>query len=86
MQREGLWFVVVNDPEHDFDLMQEASIDDWTAADMRKVNGKWFVTFFPKEAPKGVWCELTWETFLRISQKFTEFVREMESYQGKEVD
>jgi hypothetical protein len=76
MRQNELRFVVVNDPEHDFDLMQEAQLGDWTVADVRKVDGRWFITFFPLSQTGE--CEIPWEMFLKISQRFAQFINEME--------
>jgi broad specificity phosphatase PhoE len=76
MKQNELQFMVVNDPEHDFDLMQEAQLGDWTVADVRKVGGRWLITFFPPWQEGR--CEIPWETFLKISQRFTGFIHEME--------
>ena len=76
MRQLELHFVVVNDPEHGFDLMQEAQLGDWTVADIRKVDERWLITFFPPA--QGGQCEITWETFLEISRQFTSFIHEME--------
>lgn len=48
MEQKSLHFIVVNDAEHDFDLMMEVSMgtDSRSIADIRRVSGIWFITFF----------------------------------------
>ena len=70
-------FTIVNDPEHDFNLMMEVSTDNNSSsvADVRKASGIWLITFFCREHQ----LELEWESMLKIMQKFADFVQEMES-------
>ena len=77
MEQESVHFVVVNDPEHDFDLMMEVSMgsDSRSIADIRRVSRSWFITFFCQ----GRELEIQWETFLAISKKFAGFIQEIES-------
>lgn len=77
MEQKSLHFVVVNDPEHDFDLMMEVSRgnDSRSIADLRRIHGDWFITFFCQEPG----LELDWKAFLTLSEKFADFIEEMES-------
>lgn len=84
MEHTSLHFIVVNDPEHDFDLMMEVSMgtDSRSIADIRRISRRWFITFFCQ----GRELELQWETFQTISQSFADFMQEMDSVSNSEED
>jgi peroxiredoxin len=76
MPQEKLQFVIANNPASDFELVLEVEIDGWTAADIHAVNGQWVVTFFPSPKQETGGCELPWEIFQQIFEKFRQFMRE----------
>ena len=72
MQQEHLRFVVTDDFDLKFTLIQEAWIGEREVADLRRVDGEWRITFFPE----GQFCELSWQTLTEIYQTFSKFVSE----------
>lgn len=72
MEQKRLNFVIANDSSLDFDLIEEAWIGEQEVADVRRVNNKWQITFFPE----GKFCELSWQDFTEIYQQFSRFVTE----------
>lgn len=70
MQNRQLEFVVVNDPENDFEIMQEVWLDNQQIADLRLVEGEWKVTFFSKDGMS----ETPWILFEEIHQAFQKFI------------
>lgn len=72
MNESTLKFVVTNDPELNFDLVQEAWINDRLTADVRYVNGNWQVTFFQNNQ----FCEISWTAFEEIHKAFSKFINE----------
>lgn len=66
-----LRFVITNDPTLDFDLIQEAWIDDQLVADISQTDGVWHVRFFPQEK----YCELDWYSLSEIHQTFFTFTQ-----------
>ncbi|MBC6424072.1 MAG: hypothetical protein GDA43_18055 [Hormoscilla sp. SP5CHS1] len=67
-----LEFVVTNDPELDFDLVQEVWLADRLIAVLRQVAGDWQVTFIPD----GDFCQLSWQDLMEIRQAFSIFISE----------
>jgi len=67
-----LEFVVTNDPELDFDLVQEVWLADRLIAVLRQVAGDWQVTFIPD----GDFCQLSWQDLMDIKQAFSIFISE----------
>ncbi|MCI0440201.1 MAG: hypothetical protein L0177_13885 [Chloroflexi bacterium] len=65
-------FVVANDPELDFDLLQEAWQDDHLLADLRYVDGEWQVTFFSDDRR----FEVPWAQLAEIHKRFGRFIKE----------
>jgi len=64
--------VVTNDPELDFDLVQEVWFADRLIAVLRQVAGDWQVTFIPD----GDFCQLSWQEMMEIRQAFSIFISE----------
>ena len=68
-----LEFVVINDPELDFELVQEAWMNEkYLVAVAHKIDGEWRVTFIPY----GEFCQLFWQALVAIYQSFSKFVSE----------
>ncbi len=72
MAEQSLYFVVTDDFDLEYTLIQEAYIGEEEVADVRYVNGDWQVTFFADNQR----CELSWEDFSNIHRSFAEFVAE----------
>lgn len=57
-----LSFIVANDSEHDFDLVQEAWLGDWMVAMLYRVgygaNEEWHISFFSEKRGSQE-CELS---------------------------
>lgn len=72
MEQQKLRFVVTDDLDLEFTLIQEAWIGEREVADVRNVNGVWQVSFFPD----GQQCQLSWNDFTEIYRSFSAFVTE----------
>jgi hypothetical protein len=70
VEQEPVRFVITNDPDHNFDVIQEAWIGDHEVADVRQIDGKWQISFFSES---GV-CELNWEVYMEIHRAFLKFI------------
>lgn len=80
MQKENLQFIVVNDPENDFDLMQEVYANNELLAVVRRSNGQWKVTFFSDTK-----SEISWKDFTTIHTVLSLFIAEMTAMGGEEL-
>lgn len=69
--KNKLEFIVTNDPENDFELMQEVWLNDQEIADLRLIDDEWQVTFFPC---KDSFFEIPLDTFEKIYKAFDDFV------------
>lgn len=72
MTEQTLNFVVTDDFDLEYTLIQEAYIGEEEVADVRYINGNWQVTFFANNQQR----ELSWEDFSNIYRSFAEFVAE----------
>lgn len=72
MAEQSLYFVVTDDFDLEYTLIQEAYIGEEEVADIRYINGDWQVTFFADNQR----CVLSWEDFSNIYRSFAEFVME----------
>lgn len=66
-----LQFVVVNDPELDYELIQEVWFEEQLLADLRYVEGEWVVTFFVQNKAH----RLSLKNFAEIQHNFQQFVQ-----------
>lgn len=73
-------FVVTNDPDLDYDLIQEAWIQNEQVADVRHVNNVWKVTFFSQEGQR----ELSWDVLQKIYSVFFKFIQESDAIKATE--
>ncbi len=74
MAHSQLRFIVTNAPELDFDLIQEAWIDEQEIADVRQIHGKWEITFFHHNSC----CTLSWKNFTEIYYTFATFIADQD--------
>lgn len=70
MQNEQLEFIIANDPENDFELIEEVWLNNQQIADLRLVEGEWRVTFFSNSGSP----EISWSFFEEIYQTFQKFI------------
>ena len=66
-----LQFVVTNDPELDYELVQEVWLYEQLLADLRYVDSEWVVTFFVQNRTP----HLSLENFTEIQRTFQQFVQ-----------
>lgn len=66
-----LQFIVTNDPDLDYDLIQEVWLDETLLADLRYVEDEWVVTFFVQNGTP----HLSLENFTEIERTFQQFVQ-----------
>ena len=81
MKNEQLEFVIANDPENNFELMQEVWLDNQQIADLRLVEGAWKVTFFANDRLP----EMPWSLFEEIYQTFQKFMLSHKDESSKNI-
>lgn len=72
IQSRQLQFIVTNDPEFDYELIQEVWLNEQLLADLRYVEGKWIVTFFVQHTSH----QLSLADLTEIQHNFHHFVQE----------
>jgi len=72
MQNSKLEFVIANEPDLDFDLVQEAWLDEQLIADVRFVKGNWQVIIYSDRLNP----QFMWEVFSEIHRTFSIFIQE----------
>jgi hypothetical protein len=95
--RQGLHFVVANDANHDFDLVQEAWMGGVMVAILHREGYgdemRWRVNFYApyrQDTPYSKVivessCELGWEDFQCIAQSFADFQKRMMEIVNREA-